>query len=602
MEEPWREVDEPSGSFGMRPGLTFTRPAASSAPVLDKFAQLETLQALTAALSRAHTGVEVTQVILDKGIAAFGASRGAVLTWPDEGAVLTCLGVVGFPADFVLGWHGISIDAEVPIVDAIRMGAPVIVETHEERERLYPALGPCLREHGWGPLAALPLVDGKLRAGLALAFPPGVVLSSSDRRFVNDLSRVFAQALGRARAYDAEHQRCRQLERELVQAREQARIDKLEGVSRFACAVGDELTKLMTNVLDATDHVLTRLELNVEGRVRVRQIVAAAEHVGSLGDQLLAFGGKVQLQPRRLSVNELVEGALMFMQRLLPAQVQLHTHLFSHAGYVEVDGVQLEQVLLELVANARDALPKGGTITVETHHVSVSAQEAEERGLTAGEFAVIAVKDGGVGMDEATQAHLFEPLFSTKGDDPSRGLGLATAHGIVQQSGGHLRVESRLGVGTTFSVFLRAMSAPPEVVRKGAAGRSPLPRSASVLLVGNTCAPSLLRTLEALGHNVLSASTAEACLSLLHSHADNLDLLITEIDLGGHSGVELAHKVVRLFPDVQTLYLSGNTDELLHDGPHASTPVHVLESPCAPDELRAQVNEALRRSRTSDPR
>jgi two-component system cell cycle sensor histidine kinase/response regulator CckA len=379
----------------------------------------------------------------------------------------------------------------------------------------------------------------------------------------------------------------RKLEQQLRQAQ------KMEAVGRLAGGVAHDFNNVLTAILGYAD--LLKSETGDRDDF-IAEIKKAGERAASLTRQLLAFSRQQVLEPKVLQFNALIENLENMLRRLIPEDVKLVTVLEPAAWKVRADAGQLEQVIMNLAVNARDAMPEGGTLTIETKNARLDASDAPEiETLRPGDFAMLAVTDTGVGMSAETQSHIFEPFFTTKGVGKGTGLGLATVYGIVKQSGGFIWVKSEPGFGTSFKIYLPRVEAtlddsgspkPPE----GAAGGSE-----TVLLVEDEQAVRALarKLLERLGYKVLEAGNGTAALETARQHAGPIHVLLTDVVMPGLSGVDLAARVVALRPDTKVLFMSGYTNDaivrhgLVHEGGH------FLQKPFTPDALARKLREAL---------
>jgi two-component system, cell cycle sensor histidine kinase and response regulator CckA len=360
---------------------------------------------------------------------------------------------------------------------------------------------------------------------------------------------------------------------------------RLESIGRLAGGIAHSFNNLMGAIAFHVDLLDAGLDLPVKGdgdagrlRAHLAAIEQAVERAGRLASQLLAFGRKQILKPRRLSINAMLAEMTAMLQQLVGERVQLETRLDSEAGEVEVDLAQLEQVILNLVVNARDAMPDGGTCRIETSAVTLP-DEGSPLGLgdlEAGPYVRIAVVDTGAGMSEEVKAHLFEPFYTTKEHGKGTGLGLATVYGIVRQSGGRVRVESAEGEGTRFEIFLprapqesqQPLGAPP---RSPHPPRSPRPASRGhevVLLVEdeeNIREPAA-EVLAGQGYRVLPARSAEEALEVAAREGGPIHLTVTDVVMPGLSGGDLAVRLAAARPEMKVLFISGYPEDAI--SPH----------------------------------
>jgi PAS domain S-box-containing protein len=389
-------------------------------------------------------------------------------------------------------------------------------------------------------------------------------------------------------------------ERRLLEERLR-QAQKMEAIGQLAGGVAHDFNNLLTAIIGNADFLLQDLPSEAPSRADVNEIRQAADRAASLTRQLLAFSRKQVLQPRTLDLNQLVAGMERMLRRLLAENIEVHLHLAEDAGPVHADPGQMEQVLLNLVLNARDAMPEGGKLIVETAGIDLEAPDgAAAVGVAPARYIVLAVSDTGVGMDEDVRAHLFEPFFTTKEPGKGTGLGLATVYGIVQQSGGNVWVYSEPGHGTTFKVYLprgAAAAAGPQA-RPAAPGRG----SETVLVVEDALAVRALasRVLAGAGYTVLSAGHGAEAEAIAAGHPGPIHLLLTDVVMPGVSGRQLAERIAVRRPEIAVLYMSGYTDDaIVHHGVlQQGTPY--LEKPFSPDDLARKVREVLDRGRREE--
>jgi len=321
----------------------------------------------------------------------------------------------------------------------------------------------------------------------------------------------------------------------------------------------------------------------------------AADGAAALTRQLLAFSRQQVVEPRVVSLNTVVEGLQKILRRVIGEDIEVTIALAPDLESVRADVGQLEQVLMNLVVNARDAMPTGGRLTVETANVEHDPEYARDREAAAvRRFAMLAVTDTGCGMDEATKARIFEPFFTTKETGKGTGLGLATVYGIVKQAGGFIWVYSEPGQGTSFKIYLPAVDATAE--RTTAAATTPAPRGTeTVLLVEDAAAVRAVtkQILERQGYTVLEAPDGEAGLRLAQRHRGVIHLLLTDVVMPRVGGRELAEQLARLRPDVKVLYASGYTDDSVVRHGILESGTAYLQKPFSPESLARKVRDVL---------
>src|SRR6266566_598797 len=358
-----------------------------------------------------------------------------------------------------------------------------------------------------------------------------------------------------------------QLEQQLRQAQ------KMEAVGRLAGGIAHDFNNILTAITGYADLLLEDLGATDPRRQDADEIHKAAERAAGLTRQLLAFSRQQVLQPTVLEVNKLVSDLEKMLRRLLGEDVELSTRLAPTTGRVKADPGQLEQVVMNLAVNARDAMPNGGKLTLETANVDLDeAYAADHYPARAGPFVLLAVSDTGIGMSEETQAHMFEPFFTTKEKGKGTGLGLATVYGIIKQSGGFIWVYSEVGHGTTFKLYL------PRVEE----------------LAERAAAPAPARTRPARGtETVLEAPSAEAALDIATRYSGTIHLLLTDVVMPGLNGRELASRLVDLRPDARVIFMSGYTDDAVTRHGVLEPGSAYVQKPFTPDAIARRVREVL---------
>jgi two-component system cell cycle sensor histidine kinase/response regulator CckA len=372
---------------------------------------------------------------------------------------------------------------------------------------------------------------------------------------------------------------------------------KMEAVGRLAGGIAHDFNNLLMVIQGYADLLTERLAPDDPLRRNAEQIQMASQRATGLTQQLLAFSRKQILAPKILNVQSVVGDMEKILHRLIGEDIQLDTSSEKNLGLVKADRSQLEQVILNLAVNARDAMPSGGRLTIETANVELDSSFARvPQVLAPGKYVMLAVGDNGVGMDADTQAHIFEPFFTTKEKGKGTGLGLATVYGIVKQSGGYIWVYSEPGRGATFKVYL------PRIEEENASTGSDhvrarsLPRgSEMVLLVEDEKGVRELTReyLEMCGYSVIEAKDGPSALDLASLHTGPIDLLMTDVVMPGISGRELAERIVRLRPDIKILYMSGYTDRaIVHHGILQNDAV-LLQKPFTLATLASKIREIL---------
>jgi PAS domain S-box-containing protein len=379
------------------------------------------------------------------------------------------------------------------------------------------------------------------------------------------------------------------LRRQLEQQARQSQ--KMEAVGLLASGVAHDFNNLLTVVDVCSDMLVHALKPDDPSRELAVEIQRAGERAGSLTRQLLAFSHKQVLAPRSLDLNTVVSDSEKFLRRLIGEHILFTTRLHEPIASVFADPGQVEQVLINLVVNARDAMPMGGSITVSTGERTLF--EAE-RGVPAGDWATLEVSDTGTGMDDMTMRRIFEPFFTTKGVGRGTGLGLATVHSIVETASGHVTVDTKLGEGSTFRVYLPRITAQSESTAERAAGVTPTGTETILLAEDDDALRSLgRRILERCGYQVLQAADGEEALRHAREYAGEIDLLVSDVVMPHLGGRQLADSMLAVRPRMRVLFVSGYTDDevLLHGVVHAD--VAMLQKPYSLVALAQMVRKVL---------
>ena len=371
---------------------------------------------------------------------------------------------------------------------------------------------------------------------------------------------------------------------------------KLEAVGRLAGGIAHDFNNLLSVVLGYSTMLLE--ELRPEDRIAspVAEIQRAGDRAADLTRQLLAFSRQQVLEPQIVDLNGVLASIDRLIHRLIGEAVQLHTLGEPDLGLVRVDVGQLEQVVVNLVVNARDAMPDGGTLTIETANVELDQDDAAEHpGTRPGPHALLAVTDTGCGMDADTMARVFEPFFTTKPRGKGTGLGLSTVFGIVQQSGGSLRVSSVVGQGTTFRIYFPHADAPAKAHVAPVVPAVPLGRSETILLVEDEAQVRSLaqKILVRSGYQVIEARDPEEALARAVATSQHIDLLLTDVVMPGMSGRQLADRLEATRPGLKVLFMSGYTDATVAQHGVLNPGISLLQKPITPAGLTRKIREVL---------
>jgi nitrogen-specific signal transduction histidine kinase/ActR/RegA family two-component response regulator len=382
----------------------------------------------------------------------------------------------------------------------------------------------------------------------------------------------------------------KQLEEQLRQSQ------KMEAVGQLAGGVAHDFNNLLTAITGYSELTLRWLPEDSAMRHNVLEIKKAGERAASLTRQLLAFSRRQVLQPVVLDINSLVTDVSKMLRRLVGEDIEFITLLRPEAGRINADPGQIEQVLMNLVVNARDAMPRGGKLIIETANVELDEAYADRHvAVNPGSYVMLAVSDTGTGMDEETRARIFEPFFTTKEEGKGTGLGLSTVYGIVKQSGGNVWVYSEVGRGTTFKIYLPRVAEDTQE-QVPAVEREELLRGTETILL--TEDEGLVRrlvreALETYGYTVLETTSGGEAISACEGYDGPIHLLVTDVIMPGMDGRELANELTRLRPEMRVLFMSGYTDDaIVHHGV-LDADMPFLQKPFSPDDLARKVREVL---------
>ncbi|PYO60987.1 MAG: hybrid sensor histidine kinase/response regulator [Gemmatimonadetes bacterium] len=382
------------------------------------------------------------------------------------------------------------------------------------------------------------------------------------------------------------------LEQQLRQAQ------KMEAVGRLAGGVAHDFNNILTAITGYADLLLEDLGTTDRRRDDIAEIRKAAERAAGLTRQLLAFSRQQVMQVRVLDLNDVVADTQNMLGRLLGEDIALVTRLDPALGAVKADPGQLEQVIMNLAVNARDAMPGGGKLTIETANAELDDTYVREHfPARPGSYVMLAVSDTGTGMSDEVQSHLFEPFFTTKEKGKGTGLGLATVYGIVKQSGGYIWVYTEPGHGTTFKIYLPRVAGAPAQRASGPKASPVGAGTETVLLAEDEAAVRAVarHALERQGYTVLEASSGEAALDLAERHSGRIHLLLTDVIMPGMNGRALALRLSELRPDLRVVYMSGYTEEAITRHGVLEPGLTYVQKPFTPEGLARKVREVLDR-------
>jgi PAS domain S-box-containing protein len=436
-------------------------------------------------------------------------------------------------------------------------------------------------------------VRGSVESGVPYFIQHRVIRPDGSERIVEERSTVLRDSLGRpirmvGTVLDVtERQR---LEEELRQAQ------KMEAVGRLASGVAHDFNNLLTAILGSAELLLGRLGPDHPERVEAEEIRKAAMWAADLTRQLLAFSRQQVLDPQVFDLSAVVTDMDKMLRRLVRADIVFRTHLAPDLSAVRADPGQIEQVIMNLAVNACDAMPGGGTLTIETANVELGAEPEQEQAPAApGHYVMLTVSDTGMGMTATTQSHIFEPFFTTKERGKGTGLGLSTVYGIVKQSEGYVWLESEPGRGTTFKVYLPRVDAPIEATAPGPARTASVGGDETILVVEDQEPVRRLtrKVLETRGYAVLAAADGPEALRVAEHHPGTIHILVTDVVMPGMSGREVGRQLAAERPEMRVLYLSGYADDsIVHHGV-LEPGLAFLQKPFTPETLARRVREVL---------
>ena len=391
-----------------------------------------------------------------------------------------------------------------------------------------------------------------------------------------------------------ERQRAEQERRRLEEQLQHAQ--RLESLGRLAGGIAHDFNNLLTAILTSCDILRMRLDQKGLEAKELEHVQRAGMRAAALTSQLLSFSRKQVIQPRVVDLNEVVRDTQRMLGRLIGEHIDLVVRVGEGTRLVLADPGQLDQILVNLAVNARDAMPEGGELTIETDRVELDERGARARaGLAPGSHIVLRVADTGVGMDAHTVEHLFEPFFTTKDKGKGTGLGLATVYAIVKRAGGAIEVDSARGSGTSITIWLPEATGPIDTLAPSPAWERREPEGGTILLVEDEEHVRLTATeiLTGAGYRVLQATDGEDALRVYEAHDADIDLVVTDVIMPRMGGPELVHVLRERAPQLKTLYISGYTDDMLGERGVVAPDVELLHKPFSRRPLLDKVREVL---------
>jgi two-component system cell cycle sensor histidine kinase/response regulator CckA len=383
--------------------------------------------------------------------------------------------------------------------------------------------------------------------------------------------------------------------REGQEAEDRRQSEKMESMGRLLGGVAHDFANLLTLIAGYSDIVLNRMNPLEPLRLELEEIRKAANRGSRLTAQLLGFTRRQSVQPRVLDLNSVITDMEKMLRPIIGEHIELSIVSAPDLWQIRADAGQMEQVIMNLVLNARDAMPRGGKIEIRTANVTLDAQQALAHEIPPGRFAALTFRDTGEGMDAQTMSHLFQPFFTTKEKGKGTGLGLSTVYGIVRENHGDVWADSVPGKGTTFNICLPRVDSEGEPAEQPAAARAPREGNETILLVEDEDGVRRLlkHILSKQGYKVLEACDGPSALAILEQNHETIHLLLTDMVMPHMSGREVAERVLVLRPATRVIYMSGYTDDVLMRTGALGPGMTFLQKPLKPDVLAARVREVL---------
>lgn len=546
---------------------------------------LKAIRQLSEALFQYTHVDDMVRQTLHAALEVIGADAGSVLLANAETRQLVFRYVVGETAD-ALQETGIPWDEGIAGA-VFASGNPEVISTVQQDARHYSATDALtgyqsrnmivvpLKRHGGNPIGVIEILN-KTKGSV----------NRDDLDTLVVISAIAAAAIEQSKAFEA----LRVKDVQLQQAQ------KMEAVGRLAGGVAHDFNNLLTVIRGYSELIVMAVERNAPVRTHAEEVLKAADRAAGLTSQLLAFSRKQVLELRIVRLNEVVANVEKLLRRLIGEDIQLVTTVGPNLGWVKADPGQMEQVLINLAVNARDAMPQGGALTIGIAHSELDETFTRRYlDFQPGMYCVLSVTDSGCGMNKDTLSKLFEPFFTTKEPGKGTGLGLSIVHGIVKQSRGHILVSSEPGLGTTFNIYLPCVEAPAEVGSSPEAVSAASLGTETVLVVEDEGQVRTLECgiLEANGYHVLAASHGGEALRICQDYPGTIHLLVTDLILPQLNGRELARQVVPIRPSMKVLYVSGYPDETLVTAGVVRSKVTFLQKPFASDALLRSVRNVL---------
>lgn len=557
--------------------------------------EAESLAEVGRLLSQSLDPAEVGQRVADSVRSLLRAHTSTLFRLEPESEALVSVAISGDPGPMLernmvfpkgTGVAGLAVQARRPVMTPDVLTDLRVTLSPENRSRIEQA--------PFRAILAVPLIAmDRVIGALGVGDEAGRVFTEDEIRLAEAFADQAASALENARLY----REVREALEELKQTQEQlTQSQKMEAVGRLAGGIAHDFNNLLTVITGRAELLLSRLRPEDRLRRDVELIQKTAQRAAGLVRQILAFSRKQVLQPEVLDLGVLVGNMGAILRRLIGEDIELVTQAAPDLGRVKADPGQLEQVILNLAVNARDAMPDGGRLTIEMVNVSLEQTYADRHvAVEPGSYVMLAVSDTGCGMDAETQSRIFEPFFTTKELGKGTGLGLSTVYGIVKQSGGNIWVYSEPGRGTAFKIYLPRVDETATSPESGAAPAATLRGSATILLVEDEAELREIarEVLEASGYTVLEGRHGGEAILVSERHAGRIDLLVTDVVMPQMGGRALVERLAPLRPEMKVLYMSGYADQaIVHHGV-LEPGTALLQKPFTPDDLLRKVRDIL---------
>ena len=516
-------------------------------------------------------------------------ARASILLLDPDGRRLRHGAAPSLPESYNRSIDGVGIGAAVGSCGTAAHTAKAVIVSDIATDPMWEDWRALALGHGLRACWSTPILDsaGRVLGTFAMYFDRPRAPEADELQHLDILTRTAAIAIERKQSQSV----LRETEAQL------AHSQKMDAVGKMAGGIAHEFNNLLTAINGYTDLLLDLHKSDEPDKGYLSEVRKAGERAASLTRQLLAFGRKQMLTLKLLDLNEVVQGMRNMLRQVIGENIEFHIRLSSDLGRIKADPGQIEQVILNLVLNARDAMPYGGGITLETSDLILDGKSVTLP-VPSGHYSVLAISDTGHGMDEITRARIFEPFFTTKEVGKGTGLGLSMVDGIIRQSGGHIRVHSAPGEGATFRIYMPREKRQVEEEKKPATAALPLTGKGegTILVVEDeeTVRKLVYHTLKSQGYTVWLASSGEVAMKLHQQHpGDPIHLLLTDVVMPGMSGRELAETLQPLRPEMKVMYMSGYTEDAVIRHGVSEEGATFLGKPFSPATLTDKIREVL---------